>query len=309
MISEPHFALESEFPLRLQLLRRLGHQYWMRGWISRGRDRLMRMLHDPSSKRSYLFEVDFFGKRYRGDLARYMDWAVFCHGSSGGAELGLLRAAADYPRSRRHRPITFFDVGANVGQHSLFMAGFADRVVAFEPSPRLLGFFEEHVSLNNLQNVEIVPVALGDKDEILPYYPGPIEDDTIGTFLKLKTTQHAVPQNLPVRNGDRLFEEKQYPPIDIMKVDVEGFEPSVFRGLKGRIRCDRPIILSEVTQSTFGSESDFRECFYQDAVFANVRGRSRSTRFTLHPFVFRNGEVLVIPCEMADFTQRLIARH
>ena len=43
-----------------------------------------------------------------------------------------------------------------------------------------------------------------------------------------------------------------------MKVDVEGFEPFVFQGLKERIHKDRPPVLTEMTDRSregFGSEA------------------------------------------------------
>jgi hypothetical protein len=71
-----------------------------------------------------------------------------------------------------------------------------------------------------------------------------------------------------------------------MKVDVEGFEPLVFRGLMGRIHSDRPPILSELSNRSrtgFGSEAKFRETFWKDAVFAEVAGR-QGCPFRLKPF-------------------------
>jgi FkbM family methyltransferase len=292
-------------------VRWLGHQGWMRSWIRRGRDHLLEKLFEPFANRSYPFEIDYFGQCYRGDLARAVDWAAFCYGSSAHTELALLSAASKYLHARRPGPVNFFDVGANVGHHSLFMTKLADRVVAFEPFPEILRLLRDHVSLNRLTNVEIVPVALGEKDDVLPFYPGPSHENTLGTFLESNAPQPGISSHLPVRNGDALFDNKQYPEIHILKVDVEGFEPYVFRGLKKHIHRDRPIILSELldfTRSSYGSEAGFRECFYENAVFANVPCRNGSLAFTLRPFDFnRNGEVLAVPSEMADFVNSRMA--
>jgi FkbM family methyltransferase len=309
--SEPHFVTSGEFPMRLRALRWLGHQGWMRSWIRRGRDQLFKVLYEPFANHSYLFEIDYFGQRYRGDLVRSVDWAAFCYGSAAHSELGLLGAATTYLRARRPGPVNFFDVGANVGHHTLFMTRLAERVIAFEPFPDVLKLFRDHVSLNHLTNVEIVPVALGEKDDSLAFYPGSHEENTIGTFLASNAPQRGVSCDLPVRNGDALFDREQYPEMHILKVDVEGFEPFVLRGLRKRIRRDRPIILSEMldfTRSSYGSESQFRECFYENAVFANVMCRNGSFAFTLRPFDFyHNGEVLTVPAEMADFVNSRIA--
>lgn len=95
--------------------------------------------------------VDFFGRRYRGDLAQYIDWRVFCYGSASSAELSVLEKIASQIRTRRPGPINFVDVGANVGHHTLFMAGIADQILAFEPHPRLQPLIEDKIVLNGLR--------------------------------------------------------------------------------------------------------------------------------------------------------------
>jgi FkbM family methyltransferase len=303
--NEQHFATAKEMPLRLRSARALGRWSWLRGSVRRSRDRLIQSLCADHKARGYRFEVDYFGHRYRGNLAIFVDYMTFCYGSSAPSELGLLQAAVRYLRRRATAPICFVDVGANVGHHSLFMAGRVDRVLAFEPFPTVLALLREHLALNHITNVDVVPVALAERDDTLAFFPGTEDENTIGTFLGSDAPQRGVAVQLPIRNGDRLFEERNYPPTQLIKVDVEGFEPFVFRGLKERIRRDRPIILSEMlhfTRKSYGSEEAFRDCFYDDALFFNVHPVGISMRYRISPFRFGfNGEVLVIPAEMADF--------
>ena len=46
-------------------------------------------------------------------------------------------------------------------------------------------------------------------------------------------------------HGDRFFREHGLPPATFIKIDVEGFEPQVFVGLKEVFRRDRPVVLAE----------------------------------------------------------------
>ncbi|MGA7524870.1 MAG: FkbM family methyltransferase [Acidobacteriaceae bacterium] len=303
--NEPLFSAERELAPRLRAARVIGRQSWMRGPLRRSRDQIVQSLCAQHKLQGYRFEVDYFGYRYRGNLATFVDYMAFCYGSSAPSELGLLRSIVRYLRKRGTGPIWFVDVGANVGHHTLFMAGQADRVIAFEPFPEVLALLRGHLALNQIANVEVVPVALGEKDETLSFFPGTAEENSIGTFLDWNAPDPGTMLRLPIRNGDRLFEERNYPPIQIMKVDVEGFEPLVFRGLRERLHRDRPIILSELldfTRKSYGSEQAFRECFYDDALFFSVKLIGTSMRYQLLPFNFAQGsEVLVIPAEMADF--------
>lgn len=305
---EPGYAQEKDFPLRLRCMRKLGRQ----SWISRGGDAVLRRLYNPDADRHYRFEVEFFGRRYRGDLANYIDWVVFCYGGAPLKELRLLRELTAEVRRHRSGPITCYDVGANVGHHTLFMSGVADRVIAFEPFADVRRQIEEKVALNDLKNVQIFPVALGLKDEDLTYYPGVGSNSGIGTFVADNASQDRVSHVLPVRHGDTLFAENDLPVMDILKVDVEGFEASVFGGLKERIQRDRPAILTEVldaSRSLLGGEAAFRECFYEGAVLAEVEGRLNSDKFVLKPFHYESAdEVVIVPPEMAEFIKSRITQ-
>lgn len=300
--TEVKFFRENEFPLRMRLLRWLGRQTW----IPKGQNRLLYGIMTPENAPDYTFEVDFFGSKYRGNLADYIDWMVFVYGSYERNELTLLEAATEYLRRVRKEPITFVDVGANSGHHTLFMARIADQTVAFEPHPGLVKAIEAKIALNGITNVRVMPVALGSRNEVRDFY---LEDGTnagIGTFVPNEREAKAIPIELAIRRGDDVFDEEKFSRIDLMKVDVEGFEPAVFEGLQKRIRSDRPIILAELSQKAYlqiNSEEAFRDAFYAGAVFATVVGRA-GRQYQLAPFRYGvSVETLVIPPEYADFVR------
>lgn len=240
--------------------------------------------------------------RYPGNLAQFVDWKVFAYGCHAYSELTLLETLAKEIRKKRDR-VVFFDVGANVGQHTLFMADMADRVIAFEPATPLQQLIEQKVPTNNLTNVEIVPFALGETDDTLQYYPGGASNSGTGTFMPEEIGTYEEPIDLPIRNADHLFAELGLPRIDLLKVVIEGFEPFVFRALAGRILKDRPPILSELTNRSrigFRGEAACHALFWEDAVFAEVRGRE-GCPFQLLPFQYETtGEMLIVPPKMAD---------
>lgn len=294
------YLIASEFPPRFKLVRWVGRQTW----LPRGQDRLLRTLLEPNTCSSFLFEVDFFGKKYRGDLAQFIDWTVFCYGSAALCELSVMEAVAAQLRKTRQEPIQYVDVGANVGHHTLFMSGVADRVLAFEPFPPLQALVNQKIALNNLANVRLVPVGLGEKDEMLDYYAGQDRNSGVGSFLTRTDGSKTDAFRLEIRNGDDFLDQDGASRVDILKVDVEGFEPFVFRGLKRRILSDRPAILTELSgraRENMGSEAAFRGLFYEDALFAEVTGRL-GHRFTLKPFSYQtSAEVLIVPPELGGF--------
>jgi FkbM family methyltransferase len=298
--AEIKYFRADEFPLRMRLLRWLGRQTW----IPKGQHRLLYFVMAPEKAPDYPFEVDFFGKRYRGNLADYIDWMVFAYGSYASSELALLKDAADYLRQKRSAPIHFVDVGANSGHHTLFMAGIADQTIAFEPFPGLVRAIEAKIALNNLANVKLIPAALGARNEVRDYFLGEGANAGTGTFIANEGERAATPIQLSIRRGDDVLAEEKLARLDLLKVDVEGFEPFVFEGLRQRILADRPIILTEMTEKSYqhlGSEKAFRDLFYEGARFACVAGRS-GHGYRLEPFQYGiTFETVILPPEYAEF--------
>jgi FkbM family methyltransferase len=298
------YVTEAELPVRLRLVRWVGRQTW----LPRGQERLLRQLLNPEKCSHFFFEVDFFGQRYRGDLAHYIDWMVFCYGSAAMSEVTLLREIVTAIRLRDSGPVLFLDIGANAGHHTLFMAPHVDQVIAFEPYPPLQTQIQAKLALNRLTNVELMPFGLGEKDVVLDYYPGG-GNSGVGTFLPDQDAMRASPVKLQIRNGDSLLEQLGAGPLTVLKVDVEGFEASVFRGLSRRIQHDQPVILTELSDESrkqFGSEEGFRQAFYPDAHFMAVTGRNGCV-FQLREFEYAtDGEVLITPSTLGWLREALL---
>ena len=93
--------------------------------------RLVEMLGETQSAE---YEVGFYGLRYRGRLDDFIDRNIFFFGGYARNELDFLATAAKV-LGKFQSGVTYFDVGANVGQHALFMSQHVESVFAFEPSP------------------------------------------------------------------------------------------------------------------------------------------------------------------------------
>jgi FkbM family methyltransferase len=292
------YAREDSWPFRMKLARWLGHL----SWAPRGQDKALRTLIHPDTCDPYYFEVDFFGKKYRGNLAHFIDWTVFCYGAFAGSELAVLQKVVSLMRSSRSGPINCLDIGANSGHHTLFMSTIADQVVAFEPYPPLQSLIRDMIALNGLMNVKLMPFGLGESDESLKYYPGSGANSGVGSFLEDVEDEHATPITLEVRRGETVLEELEMGPISVLKIDVQGFEADVLRGLQDRILRDRPVILTELTggaRKRFGSEQGFRDCLYPGAYVVEVSGKRND--YELSQFRYETAdEVLIAPPEIAD---------
>ena len=127
----------------------------------------------------------------------------------------------------------FYDIGSNVGQFLIPMAkvvGERGQAVGFEPHPVNHQRLMRNVALNDLTNVKVFHVALGDcGGETHIYGAG-------GTATVIPPAA-ASPQNLPVATiramrGDDLRADMGLPIPRAVKIDVEGAEFGVLSGLK-----------------------------------------------------------------------------
>lgn len=146
------------------------------------------------------------------------------------------------------------DVGANVGLFSLFASKEAAEVdvLAFEPHPALVAALRANLELHGADRVRVFPSGLGERAEArvdFTFYPqlpgnstryrelkeGPLLD-LVGerVFQEVTTTGAFRSETVPVeikRLSDVLAEVEPTRPIDLLKVDAEGAEVDVLRGL------------------------------------------------------------------------------
>jgi FkbM family methyltransferase len=142
------------------------------------------------------------------------------------------------------------DVGANVGWHTLLMArlvGERGRVLAAEPNPSVRKRLEDHLKLNRLPQVDVIPFAIAEGEGTVEFYgPGAEDADSGNGYV---VTSAAVGQRETVRvetrSLDAILAATEIQRLDLIKIDVEGYEWPVFRGAEKVITRFRPHIVFE----------------------------------------------------------------
>src|SRR5208337_2323840 len=206
-------------------MRFLGHQHWLKFGL---RDRIIRYFANPDTMNSWEYETDFFGLKYKGNLNTFIDWSVYFYGAYEREVLFFLRDLL-----RNIVDPVFLDVGANVGQHSIIMSKFCHQVHAFEPYEKVRNLLLEKIDLNHISNIIVHDVGLGERDEYLDYYAPIGVNIGTGSFL----AEHASNNNrllgkLRLVKGDDYLANLNLNRVDLIKIDVEGFEKFVLSGLK-----------------------------------------------------------------------------
>jgi len=281
-----------------KIFRLIGKQDWLRFGI---RDRLIRKYCNPDTIPSKEFETDFFDLKYMGNLGSYIDWNVYFYGAYEKQILFLCRDLV----KKSNNPI-FVDVGANVGHHSLYMSKYCDSVHSFEPNPSLILKIEEKIKMNAAKNMFVHNVGLGEKNIRLPYFSPQGCNKGTGSFIQNYSANNSEKSELlQVVNGDEYISKLELKNIDLIKIDVEGFEKNVLIGLNKTIKKYKPKIVLEYGASTKNSFSDLNEFIelipkeYKIMEIITDRPRYKlfnSTQYKLQNFDFNiTGNLLLFP--------------
>jgi FkbM family methyltransferase len=246
------------------------------------RDRALRLMFPPGARRDYPFTVKLGKGLYSGNLDNYIDWMIFFFGQYERAILSLL--ATIIPRMGK-QPV-FWDVGANSGQHSIFAASLGARVESFEPFGPVRAKLLRNASLNPELAVTVHPFGLSDADREHLFVSPDNENLGTGHFSSSGNL------SLPLRRGD----DVDAAPPHIMKIDVEGHEGAVLRGLENTLKSARPIILCEFSERTKSLESDLQTLLPGEYALYSLTGVERPRIRPYNPL--GQGEMLLfIPKE------------
>lgn len=125
------------------------------------------------------------------------------------------------------------DVGANIGAVSLRLAQIvrdSGCVHAFEPSPVALGLLRRTLEANPNLPIALHPIACG-SDTGIAHMAVPTRNIGAGRIVEADGAPPEATFEVPIKPLGPFLREIGLKSVDFMKVDVEGHEPSVFRGL------------------------------------------------------------------------------
>jgi FkbM family methyltransferase len=124
------------------------------------------------------------------------------------------------------------DIGAHVGLWTMVLADYFDRVIAFEPVPEHIECWR--LNLADHPNVYLHELALGAE-------PGEILMNPAGE----NTGNAHVAKNGSIRVPVICLDDLSFERIDLIKIDVEGFERFVIQGGEKTIRRHKPTMVIE----------------------------------------------------------------
>jgi FkbM family methyltransferase len=187
-----------------------------------------------------------------------------------------------YQRLPDFRPIgsaVVFDVGANIGFYTLqaaaSLAGGA--IYAFEPNPDAYSKLVRNIEANRARNIHLLPYAVGSKQGRA--WLRRSERTGLGSIEESSSETGGVRVEVEMVTLDDMVEKHSVTRIDLMKIDVEGYEESVLAGGERAIGMTRRIVMEyhgpEILDRVrkFLSERGFKEVleYRGHAYFVNTR--------------------------------------
>jgi FkbM family methyltransferase len=204
------------------------------------RKKIVKLCGEPDTGVSFIRPV--FSALYAGTTGNHMDDKIYLYGCHEPATIRLMRSILAYQKDTGISPV-YLDIGTNTGQHLIGTGSAADAAVGFEPWSVAFDRAQGNIERNALKQVCVMPYGLSDQEAVLSYHPP--EGNNLGTGMFVRDNT-ASPENLSlrVRKGDDVIAELGLRPT-LMKIDTEGHEDSVLRGLHATIGACRPAIVFE----------------------------------------------------------------
>ncbi len=125
------------------------------------------------------------------------------------------------------------DIGANVGLWACDLVNSFEHVIAFEPVAEFRECFDKNVSI---KNYTMYPVALGREESLIEM-----------NIVQGNTGHSHIDQNsigkgtIPLKTLDSF----NFTNIDMIKIDVEGFEGEILAGAMKTIELNKPVLVIE----------------------------------------------------------------
>ena len=146
---------------------------------------------------------------------------------------------------------TYVDIGSNIGQHALFASVInpTGKVIAFEPVDKLYRQFLDSITANKLTNITLHKKACGEDEGQMKIN---FSEKNMGGASLVEESNRESHETISIMRGDTILISE--PRIDLIKVDTEGFELEVLRGILGTIRKHRPKLLIEYSPILYSGQ-------------------------------------------------------
>jgi FkbM family methyltransferase len=164
---------------------------------------------------------------------------------SGSYESGTI----DFIKKHLKKGDCFVDVGANIGLMSIEASesvGSQGKIYSFEPHPDTAKILRFNIDLNSFENIEVIEKGVGSKSGEAKIYDRWDVNRGGASVFSANNNQEGFAIQLVVL--DEVFQKID---IQLIKIDIEGYELEALKGAKRILSSENPpILIVECTEET-----------------------------------------------------------
>ena len=190
---------------------------------------------------------------------RGISWELFIFGKHEAISTEYLSSSGILRRAD-----TVLDIGANIGYYALMesrIVGERGLVYALEPVEQNVRMLKESIELNNIRNIEVCRLAVGDNCRLSTISVG--EKGNWSSIDRISGIVYKSQEEVQMVTVDDFVKDRKTP--NLVRMDVEGYEYFVFKGMSNTLRC-KPRLMVEIHSSVM---NDLQMCEMLDILKEN----------------------------------------
>jgi len=145
----------------------------------------------------------------------------------------------------------FIDIGANLGNHTLYFNKYFKNIYSFEPHPLTFKLLE--INTNYKSNIKIFNFGLSEQEKKTSVIIKS-QNNIGGEDYKENNNNGKIKEDVFFKNFDEMFNFKNQ--ISFIKIDVEGNELDVLKSMKKNLINNQGIILLEFDIKNFSENNE-----------------------------------------------------
>ena len=153
--------------------------------------------------------------------------------------------------------MTILDIGSNIGYYAILeskLIGSTGKIFSIEPSPQNFKLLQENLEIQDTNNFQIFNLAIGNKNEKLEFLISKKSN-----WSKIKQESDIIGENdtvitVPVKTLNLFCEDNNLEKINLIRMDVEGYEEKIIEGGKEILRKMKPILMIEIHKMYLGKK-------------------------------------------------------